>query len=210
MPEEERRNRVKSPRPDDAVTCHLCGRRYIYLGTHLRRRHGISAAEYKLQFPGAPTTSPSYVEYASSQTRERLHGIDEKKGGPAAHVTCAKGHKLNGANLGWRPGGRKRCKRCARIEARKRRKRGYRRLCACGCGKRVKRAGARWLPNHHNKRKPGDAERICLQCGTPFTLERPSSKTLHCSKSCAAKTRHENEPELSRGLIPYRFEKVAQ
>lgn len=42
----------------ETIRCRLCGERLKVMGTHLPRRHGITAAEYRERFPGAPTISP--------------------------------------------------------------------------------------------------------------------------------------------------------
>ena len=46
------------PGPDEVIRCRLCGERLKFMGTHLVRRHGITAAEYRERFPRSPTISP--------------------------------------------------------------------------------------------------------------------------------------------------------
>ena len=48
------------------VICHICGRAYKRLGSHIKESHGMSIAEYKAQFElcnNAKTTEKNYSEH---------------------------------------------------------------------------------------------------------------------------------------------------
>lgn len=48
---------------DDTTTCRICGKKFTFLGGHIRRAHGITADEYRAEFDlpaGLPLASPEY------------------------------------------------------------------------------------------------------------------------------------------------------
>ena len=50
----------------DYVVCHICGRAYKRLGSHIKESHGMSIAEYKAEFElcnNAKTTEKNYSEH---------------------------------------------------------------------------------------------------------------------------------------------------
>lgn len=54
---------------DGKVICHICGRSYVRLGSHIRESHGMTIAAYKQQFGlcnNAKTTEPAYSKYMST------------------------------------------------------------------------------------------------------------------------------------------------
>lgn len=59
----------------DDVECLVCGRRMQFLGTHIRRVHGMTAAEYRETFDLArsiPLASASFCENARLRMNERI------------------------------------------------------------------------------------------------------------------------------------------
>ena len=61
------------------VICHICGRAYVRLGSHLKESHGMTIAEYKEAFElcaSARTTHPGYSEHMRSLAY--VHNMDEQ------------------------------------------------------------------------------------------------------------------------------------
>ena len=62
------------PQPDD-VECLICRRKMQFLGTHIRRVHGMNASDYRANFdlPASfPLASASYCEQSRRRTNERI------------------------------------------------------------------------------------------------------------------------------------------
>ncbi len=60
--------------PDD-IECLVCKRKMRFLGTHIKRVHGMTAAEYRQEYdlPASfALASPSYCEQARRRTTERI------------------------------------------------------------------------------------------------------------------------------------------
>lgn len=55
---------------EDKCQCHICGKWFSFMGTHLRKTHKIFASEYKEQFGLAPKTALCSKSY--SEQRERI------------------------------------------------------------------------------------------------------------------------------------------
>lgn len=64
---------------DGKVICHICGRSYKRLGSHIRESHGMTIEEYKEQFGlcrKARTTEKSYSDKMHRHALDR--GMDER------------------------------------------------------------------------------------------------------------------------------------
>lgn len=60
------------------VICHICGKAYKRLGTHVKESHGMTIAEYKEEFglcANAKTTEENYSKMMASYALE--HNMDE-------------------------------------------------------------------------------------------------------------------------------------
>jgi len=61
------------------VVCHICGRAYKRLGSHVRESHGMTTAEYKQEFGlcnNAKTTEPEYSQHMRDLAYE--NGMPER------------------------------------------------------------------------------------------------------------------------------------
>jgi ROS/MUCR transcriptional regulator protein len=59
----------------DDVECLICRRKMRFLGAHIKRAHGVSAAEYRAEFDlpaSTPLASASYCDQARKRTNERI------------------------------------------------------------------------------------------------------------------------------------------
>lgn len=64
--------------PDGKVICHICGRSFARLGSHIKESHGMTIDEYKAEFGlcrNARTTEKSY----SAAMRENAYKYDMDK-----------------------------------------------------------------------------------------------------------------------------------
>jgi hypothetical protein len=59
----------------DYVTCHMCGKRGLYIDSrHLRTRHNLTKSQYLLQFPAACLTSDKKAEAQSRPDNKSASG----------------------------------------------------------------------------------------------------------------------------------------
>lgn len=61
---------------DGKVICHICGRSYVRLGSHIRESHGMTIAAYKQQFGlcnNVKTTESAYSKYMSALAYKTTH-----------------------------------------------------------------------------------------------------------------------------------------
>lgn len=61
------------------IICHICGKSYVRLGSHIKESHGLTIAEYKERFGlcnNAKTTEKVYSNLMSQHARD--HGMDQR------------------------------------------------------------------------------------------------------------------------------------
>ena len=66
-------------------------------------------------------------------------------------------------------------------------------FCECGCGKRVKRKGNRFI-HGHNRKKP-DVVKLCEWCGEEFIVKGNYNKSNR--KFCSGRCRYEYQAGFS-------------
>lgn len=86
-------NNPKDSKGRDKVQCRICKEWYHRLDVHLSRKHGMKAAEYKAEFPGAETISKAASDKAASAARKSM----EKRMGTTTPLAVAKEEKKDDA-----------------------------------------------------------------------------------------------------------------
>lgn len=61
------------------VVCHICGRAYVRLGSHVRESHGMAIDEYKLQFGLCSRTRTTEMSYSHTMRENAYkYGMDKQ------------------------------------------------------------------------------------------------------------------------------------
>lgn len=84
------------------VICHICGKSFVRLGSHIKESHGLTIAEYKEQFGlchGAQTTEKSYSSVMSRHAKE--NGMDRQllEAGKATRIKKGDTHLRKGKEV---------------------------------------------------------------------------------------------------------------
>lgn len=61
------------------VICHICGRSYTRLGSHIKESHGMTTAEYKEHYGLCNSTKTTEAAYSTHmQELAYIHGMDKR------------------------------------------------------------------------------------------------------------------------------------
>lgn len=89
------------------VICHICGRAYKRLGSHIKESHGLSIAEYKAKFElcnNAKTTESSYSNH--------MHNLAYKYNMPDRLIQTGKATRIKKGEKHMRLGKKVRLQEC--------------------------------------------------------------------------------------------------
>lgn len=71
------------------IICHICGKSFVRLGSHIKESHGLTIAEYKERFGlchGAKTTEKSYSDIMSLHARSNSMDKQLLEAGKATRI----------------------------------------------------------------------------------------------------------------------------
>ena len=61
------------------VICHICGKSFVRLGSHIKESHGLTIAEYKEQFGLCKRTKTTEKSYSDTMSRyAKNNGMDQQ------------------------------------------------------------------------------------------------------------------------------------
>lgn len=84
------------------IICHICGKSFVRLGSHIKESHGLTIAEYKEQFGlchGTRTTEKSYSNIMSRHAKN--NGMDQQllEAGKATRIKKGDTHMRKGKEV---------------------------------------------------------------------------------------------------------------
>jgi hypothetical protein len=89
------------PLPEERVTCLECGKYGRSLGIHVRVHGGMTIAEYREKYPGAPTVGAAVSELLSLRAKETGLGSPTVSPTTRRKRMCGSArHAMRGANVG--------------------------------------------------------------------------------------------------------------